>query len=214
MNDDWRLRVRLHEQGIVHSLVERLDASELDHDLETSFHDRVIVSVDGPELFCYAGTREQAERAQALIRSQTEQHGWGVEFELKHWHPTAEEWADPDKPLPTSDAERAQERATLMAREREESEARGYPEYEVRVQCQSHRETLELAERLRSEGLPSVQRWNFLLVGTLDEDSAKALAERLRDQAPTGCVVSTEGTLGAVLTEQPNPFAVFGGLAG
>ena len=41
-----------------------------------------------------------------------------------------------------------------------------------------------------------------------------ALAERLRDQAPAGCVVSTEGTLGAVLTEQPNPFAVFGGLAG
>jgi hypothetical protein len=214
MNDDWRLRVRPHEKGIVHSLVERLDASELEHDLEASFHDRVIVSVDGPELFCYAGSRAQAERVERLIRSEADKNGWSIEYELTHWHPTAEEWEDPDEPLPDSDTERAEERSELMARERGESQNQGFPEYEVRIRCPSRHQAAELADRLRGEGLPSVQRSNFLLVGALDEDSATALAERLRAEAPTGSAVVAEATLGAVMSAEPNPFAVFGGLGG
>src|SRR5207302_1176245 len=130
-------------------------ASELEHDLHSAFHDRVIVSVDGPEVFCYAGTREQAQRAERLVRSLAEQHGWKLATELTHWHPSAEEWEDPDKPLPASDAERAAERAELMEQERTESATRGYPQFEVRVRCRSHRDTLALAEQLRSEGLQS-----------------------------------------------------------
>ena len=63
MNDDWRLRIDLHENGLAHRLGELLGAEELEHDLERSFHDRVVVSVDGAEVFCYTGTRPQAERA-------------------------------------------------------------------------------------------------------------------------------------------------------
>lgn len=215
MNDDWRLRVELHQEGIAHKLAERLAASELEHDLESTFADSVIVSLEGSELFCYTGTREQAERAERLIRSHAEQRGWSLQSELKHWHPTAEQWEDPDKPLPETDAQRAAERAELMEAEREESRAQGFPEYEVRVACPSREGAAQLAERLRGEGLPSVQRANFLLIGALDEDAATALAARIRSEAPPGSTVTTEATAGAVLAETSgNPFAVFGGLAG
>jgi hypothetical protein len=55
----------------------------------------------------------------------------------------------------------------------------------------------------------------FLLVGTTDEDSAKALAERIRNEAPSGSEVRAEGTWKAAYDERPpNPFAILGGLGG
>ena len=69
MNDDWRLRVDLHKDEFAELLTAHLEGSELEHDLETTFHDRVIVSADGPEVFCYTGSREQAERAEQVIPS-------------------------------------------------------------------------------------------------------------------------------------------------
>lgn len=215
MNDDWRLRVDLHQEGLARALGQHLEAAELEHDLANTFHDRVVVSVDGPELFCYTGTREQAEQAQTLIRSVAAEHGWQVEFQLARWHPTAEEWQDPDLPLPRDEIERAAERAELTEKEREDAAARGYPEFEVRVQCVSHRDCAEFADRLRREGLPTVQRSNFLLVGAADEASANILAERIRSEVPQGSSVSVEGTLRAVIDERPfRSFAIFGGLAG
>jgi hypothetical protein len=215
MNDDWRVRIDLHQDGIADRLAERLESSELEHDLESSFHDRVVVSRDGAELFCYAGTREQADRAANLIRSLAAENGWEVDLELRRWHPTAEEWEDPDKPLPQSDDERLAEHQELMRTEREEAQARGFPEFEVRVECPSRRAAAELAQKLREEGMPSVHRSSYLLVGALDEDSANALAERLRHEAPAGSTVRVEGTGRAALAEQPsNPFAFMGGLAG
>jgi len=215
MNDDWRLRVEVHSDGLVNAVTERLRAGQLEHEIQTSFHDRVIVSADGPEVFCYTGTREQAERVEQLIRSLAEEHGWSLDTELKHWHPTAEEWEDADTPLPASEADRAAEHAELMQREREESVAQGFPDYEVRIECPSHRETVELAEKLGGEGLSYVRRWRYLLVGAADEDSANALAERLRAEAPVGCNVIAEGTYREAVSQlPPSPFSIFGGLGG
>jgi hypothetical protein len=215
MSEDWRLRIDLHESGLARELIERFEASELEHGLERAFHDSVVVSRDGPEVFCYTDTREQAERVEALVRSLADEQGWQVKTELRRWHPASEEWEDPDKPLPESDTEQAAEAAALLAKEREDAAAHGYPDFEVRVQCSSHRETVAFAERLRQEGLPSVRRWKYVLIGAPDEESARALAERLRLEAPPGCAVIAEGNMRAVLEGQPpNPFAIFGGLAG
>ena len=215
MSDDWRLRVDLHEHGAARLLTERLAASELEHDLESSFHDRAVVSRDGGEVFIYTGTREQARNAGRLISALAEEHGWAVETELKRWHPTAEEWEDADKPLPASDAARAAERAELIAKERAESAQRGFPEFEVRVECASREAAAALTERLRGEGIPSVQRSNYVLVGAADEEAASGLSDRLRGEAPPGCTVITEGTLRAAYASGPaNPFAVVGGLGG
>ncbi len=215
MNDDWRVRTDLHVEGVAHELLEHVEAIELQHDLSTSFDDRVVVSRDGAEVFCYAGTQEQAEGVERLIGSLAAEHGWQVESELRRWHPTAEDWEDPETPMPESEAERARERATLMQREREETERRGYPDFEVRVECASHHDAVELAERLHGEGVRTVRRSRYLLIGAADEDTANALAERLRGEVPDGNHISVEGTgRAAYESRPPNPFAIFGGLAG
>jgi hypothetical protein len=209
MDDDWRLRIDLRDHGRVHRLLERLDAAELEHRLENSFRDRVVVSRENSELFLYAATREQAERAQELAQSVASEQGWEIECELHHWHPEAEEWKGPDEPLPSSAEEHAAEHAELIAQERSEA----LPEFEVRIECASRGIARELRDKLKAEGLPCVLRSQYVLVGARDEDSANALAERLRAEAPPGSIVETEGTAGTVLAAiGPNPFAIFGGL--
>lgn len=215
MSNDWRLRIDLHESGIAHRLTEHLEASHLEHDLLDAFHDRVAVSRAGGEVFCYTDTREQAQRAQELIGSLVEQHRWTAALELRRWHPVAEEWEDPDAPVPVSDSERTAEHSERLERERADAAEHGYPDFEVRIECPSSAAAGELAEKLEQEGTPSVRRWKYLLIGAADEDSAQALAARLREQVPAGSTVTVEGTLGAVLEARPsNPFAIFGGLGG
>jgi hypothetical protein len=215
MNDDWRLQIDVHEEGHARALMERFDAEQLEHDLSDAFHDRVVVTRDGARVFLYAGTRDQAERGRDVVQAEAQRHGWTVDADLSHWHPSAEDWEDPDKPLPDDDAARLAEHEALMAREREETAKTGHPEFEVRVDLPSRHDAVRFAERLRQEGLPAVRRWKFLLVGATDEDSAKALAERIRDEAPGGSRVSVEGTWAKAYAERPpNPFAVLGGLGG
>jgi hypothetical protein len=216
MSDDWRLQVSLFDDRAARELTERLAAERLGDSVETAFGDQLIVSVDGPDVFCYAGERAQAELAADAIRTIAAERGWDVELRLKRWHSTAEEWEDPDVPLPTTDAERAAEHARRVTKEREDSAERGYAEYEVRIECSSHRETVELAERLHDEGLPLVRRWRYLLIGASDEDAANALAERLRAEAPAGSTVVAEVSQRAVWDDDPSrgSFAVFGGLGG
>jgi hypothetical protein len=214
MSDDWRLRIDVHEHGRARRLLEHVDATQLEHQLETAFHARVVVSNEGSTIFFYAGQRNQAEQARAVARRFAGEQGWEVDLELRHWHPTAEAWEDPDKPLPADDADRAAEHAEVIADERRQALAEGEPEFEVRIECASRADATALSRRLRSEGLPNVQRFKYVVVGAADEDSANALARRIRAEAPEGSVVRAEGTLGAVLDEggAANPFAVFGGM--
>jgi hypothetical protein len=216
VSDDWRLRIGLVDDGAARVLTERLEAEKLGERLETSFGDRLIVSGDGNEVFIYAGDREQTELAANAVRAVAAEQGWEVELELTRWHPTAEEWEDPDKPLPTTDAERDAEHAQRVVREREDSAQRGYAEFEVKVHCSSHRDTVKLADRLRDEGLPIVRRWKYILVGASDEDAADALAERLRAEAPPGATVTAEVSQRAAWDDDPGrgSFAMFGGLGG
>jgi hypothetical protein len=215
MNDEWRLQIDVQGERDAGSLTERLSAAELEHELSEAFHDRLIVSGDGPRVFVYAGTREQAERARNLIGDLAKAHSWDLAIELTHWHPEAERWEGPELPLPASDAARVAEHEELIAAEREQLAATGEPEFEVRVDLPSHREAVRFAERLRAEGLPSVRRWKYLVVGAADEDSARALATRLEGEAPSGSKVVVEGSGQVAYAERPaNPFAVFGGLGG
>jgi hypothetical protein len=215
VNDDWRVRVTLLEPNDARELVDNVGVGELDRELVTSLHDRVVVSRDGNEIFLYAGSRADAEAAEQEVRALAGLNGWEAQFELSHWHPSAEAWEDPDKPLPATDAERAAEHAEMVAREREQEREQGFPDYEVRIECDSRQEAVELAAKLRDQGIPSVQRSKYLLVGALDEDSAEDLANRIRALAPGDSTVTVEGTLAsAEQAEPPNRFAIFRGILG
>ena len=220
MSEDWRLRLELADDGQARQLAEQLAAFDSEHDLSGGFHNRVVVSRDGAELFCYADTREQAAATQRAIASIASDSGWQLTPELRHWHPVAEEWEDPDRPLPGSDVEHAAERAEAMRAEDQESQQQGFPDFEVRVRCPSRHDAEQLAARLQAEGIPTVHRWEFVVLGAADEDAAKALAERVRAEAPPGSTVVAEASVADVASDSPlatpfnNPFAVFGGLGG
>lgn len=210
MNDDWRLQVDVDHPR---SLLDSLDAAELEHDLSGAFHDRVIVSREGTQVFFYAGSREQAEQARQFIVDLDQKHAWNATIELSHWHPVAEEWEDPDKPLPESDTAKIAEHEEMIATERKRVEETGEPEFEVRVDLPSRHAAARFSEQLKAEGLLVVHRWRFLLVGATDEDAAKALAKRIGEEASPESTVKVEGTWKEAYAEQPfNPFAVLGGL--
>jgi hypothetical protein len=218
MVEEWRLRVQFEHDADARALAKRLRASDLEHDLETSFHDRVVVSRDGPIVFCYANSHPQAQAAQRAIENLKEECGWRMEIVVERWHPAAERWELPDAELPATTAGRTREHAELIQSEREESRDQGFPIFEVRVKCESHRDAEELASRLRAEGIPTAHRWHFAVAGADDEDSANSLAARIRDEAPPGTIVTVEGSAQETAQDAPygspynNPFAVFGGL--
>ena len=85
----------------------------------------------------------------------------------------------------------------------------------MRIQCPSRQEAGELSHRLDEEGMPNLHRWSYVLIGVTDEDSARALAERLRGEVPAGSSVTVELNERAVYDGRPwSPFALLGGMAG
>jgi hypothetical protein len=217
MDDDWRLQIDLDDDGIGGELADHLRAAELEHDLSLDIDRRVIVSHEGERIFLYAGDREQLDRAQGAIQKFVDSKGWQAKLELRHWHPVAEDWEDPDAAEPATDAEKAAERERLMETEDAEvAERGGLAEFEVRVEFPSHKEAREFAKKLDEEGLEPVRRWHYMVVGVPDEEEGKALADRIRAEAPADSKVTVEGSLGyAIRHETPtNPFFFLGGLAG
>lgn len=213
MNDDWRLQIEFRDEGVADALHDHLDAEELQHELSTAFHDRVVVSREGTTVFLYAGDREQAEKARGLVQTYAEREGEALDVDFSRWHPLALEWRPADEPLPAGAAAEAAEHQARVAQERKEVKKQGYPEYEVRVSLPSYGEAGDLAERLRDEGLPTVHRWRHLLIGANDEDQAEALAERIRGEAPAGSKVVVEGDLRDIEHSMPpSPFWFLGGL--
>jgi hypothetical protein len=213
MNDDWRLQVDFRDDGALDAMQDLLDAQELEHDLSEAFRDRVIVSRNDARLFLYAGDREQAERAQALVERLAEEDEEEITIDFRRWHPVAEEWLPAEVPMPDTPAEERAERQIAIERELKETEERGYPEFEVRIDLPSRAEAGRFAERLRAEGLPVVHRWKFVLAGAIDEEHAKELAERIRGEAPPGSKVVAQGSWAGAYDKVNGPFAFLGGLA-
>lgn len=213
-NDDWRLQIDFRDDGVVDAQLDLLDAEELEHDLSEAFRDRVIVSRNDTRIFLYAGGREQAERARALVERLAKEDEEEVTIDFRRWHPIAEDWKPADQPLPDEPAEERAEREEAIARELKETEERGYPEFEVRVDLRSREEAERFAEQLRGEGLPVVHRWKYVLVGAIDEDHASELAERIRTEAPPGAQTTPQGAWQATYAQIRKPFAFLGGLAG
>ena len=215
MNDDWRVRIDVHDDGLARSLTEQLNADELEHDLDHAFHDRVVLSVEGSLLFAYAGSREQAQRVADLVTQLAPEHHVTLDVQIAHWHPVSEEWESPDAPMPVTAADAEEEREERVEDEREESAEQGYPEFEVRGRLASRHQASELSHCLDGENISPVHRSHFLLIGATVEDSARTLADRLRAEAPAGAEVVVEENRRSLYEHRPwNPFTLLGGLGG
>lgn len=190
-NDDWRIRIGVED---VHErLLERLgvelddEARELARELEGR---RLAVSRDGDEIFVYASSRAEAERAQQVVEAQV--RALGVEAKttrVEHWLDDQERWDD-EPPGETWE---------------EQELERGYAPWEVRVAAASHEEAKTLVEQLESEGYRPLRRFQYVIVGTASKEDAKRLAKRLHGEVEGGGDLVYE-------TQPTNPFAIFGGL--
>jgi hypothetical protein len=216
VSDDFRLAIELDASGDGFSFAESMRELSLERDARRRLGDRVAVSADGPHVFVYTGTEEAAREAQRAIAPLLSEHALtDSAVALTRWHPDEERWEPLDKPLPTTPDERAAEHAVEEADETAETAEQGFAEWEVRVELVRHADTLRFAEQLEREGIPVLRRWRFLLVGAPNEDQAKALAQRIENEAPEGAKVHAEISGAAVWkVGDPFPFAVFGGLGG
>jgi hypothetical protein len=190
-NDDWRIRIEVED---VHErLLERLgvelddEARELADELKGR---RLAVSRDGDEIFVYASSRVEAERAQKVVES--ELRTLDVEAKtskVEHWLEHEERWDDEPKSETWE----------------EEELDHGYAPWEVRVTTSSHHEAKALVEQLESEGYRPLRRFQYVIVGTASKEDADRLAARLHGEVEGGGELVYE-------VEPANPFAIFGGL--
>jgi hypothetical protein len=175
---------------------ERVERSFSEREVEEDVHRRlarnVAVGSGDAQIFLYAGTELAAREAERVARDVLAQHGIEAEFALHRWHPIEEEWESPDVAMPQTEAQRQAEHQRLEDAETAESLATGTAQWQVRTSLPSHREAVALAAKLHNEGQTAVRRWKFLVVGANNEDDAKALAERIKAEAPPGATIRAE----------------------
>jgi hypothetical protein len=191
--DDYRIRVEVQDE--TDSLLERLglelgdEAADLARELEQR---KLAVSRDGDEVFVYAGTRVEAERARSVVQAiLADLDASAVTGPVERWLEDEERWDD-EPPGETWE---------------EEELEHGHAPWEVRVETRSRDDARRLAEQLEGEGHPVVRLFDRLIVGAASQEEAEALAERLHGEVEPGGALVWETVPG-------NPFAIFGGLGG
>lgn len=190
--DDWRVTVAFRDEADVQRAVQSVREHEVEGDALSGLAHRVVMSVDGPTVFLYAGTESTARETDRVVREVLAQQQLSAEFTLDRWHPLEEEWEDVSVPMPDTAEQRAAEHQHLVDYETEESLAAGQAGWEVRVELPSHHKAVELAERLQAEGRPVIRRWKYLVLGANNEDDARSLAAAIRQQIPAKASVQIQ----------------------
>jgi len=215
VSDDFRLTVEFEQPDHGPHLVRFLRELELEDEIRGRLGQRVAVSQAGPHVFLYTATQKQAQAAERLVRQLLAQHRLRANvLPLLRWHPVEERWEDASVQLPQTREEIEAEHQRWEEQEAKEARQLGYAKWEVRVDLPTHNDAVALAKRLEEEGIsPFVRRWKYLLIGTANDDEARALAERLRAEAPraTSVKAGPSWTIFWELTAK-NPFATFGAL--
>jgi hypothetical protein len=180
--DDYRIHI--HAGDEVQPIYDRL--------LDVQDHEggRIAVSHDGGEIFVYASTPADAQRAGELMHAIVrEQNADATISPVERWLEAEEHWDDEPDDEDWEDEELDE----------------GYAPWEVRVDAGSRRAANALAEQLEAEGYRPLRRWSYLIVGTASRQDADALAARLHGQVEPGGELVWE-------TSPGNPFRIFGGL--
>jgi hypothetical protein len=214
MAEDWRVTVVMEAEGHAAQLVAALHAHEIEGEGRARLGERIAVSASGKRVFLYADTEGAAREAEKVVMEILRADGVRGESTLERWHHDEEVWEDASKALPSTPAEKRAEHERLEKQETADSRATGIAEWELRFEFASHHDARAFAERLAGEGFTHLaRRWKFLIVGTSDEDDARAWAERLKAELPAGATIHVEPGGGLAWEYMPrNPFAIMGGL--
>ena len=90
--DGFRVEVELDDAVHGYSLDERLRAVDLDGEARRRLGPSVMVTRDGPRLFLYAASAEQAGVVEIVVRSLLEADELSADIRVTHWHPVEEAW--------------------------------------------------------------------------------------------------------------------------
>jgi hypothetical protein len=220
-NDDWRVTVTFTEQSGGGRLRKALHVHEVDDEARELLGDRVVVSEADGVVFLYTTTRESAREAERVVRGILAAYDLDAELAIDRWHPIEERWEDEQVLLPASESEAEAEEERRELDEIAVSEELGGALWEVRIELDSRRDAVALADRLEAEAgelLPGwtfsvLRRWNCLLIGADTEDQAGELARALQAQLPPGATLQVEPSGALVWKTLGNrAFAVLGGL--
>jgi hypothetical protein len=198
VEDEFRVEVELDDDEHGFSLGERLRALDLDDDARERLGGRVLVTRDGSRLFLYAASDAQARKAADVVRSLVDADELSAEIRVTRWHPIEQDWKDASVPLPRTPEEEEAEYAAREAAEAEEAAVEGEYDWQVVVHLPGRDEAVELADRLRREGVPVARRWRYVRAGALTEERAEELAERVRRELSGDVDVFVEANLSDV----------------
>ncbi len=195
MADEWRVEVDLDDPEHGYGLGERLRSLNLDDEARERLGNRVLVTRDGPRMFLYTSTQDEALEAERVVQELIEEDRLSAEVATTRWHPDEEAWEDVSHPMPGTDEQRAAERKRASGED-----------WEVRIELVGLLEAAELESELREEGLTVERRFSYVLAGTATEEGAHELAERLRGRLPAGTPLGVEPNM----SEVPDPrFVMF-----
>ena len=189
---DWRVTISVTDPAQVPYAKRAVAGLQVAEDVHHRLGRAVAVGAGDSQIYLYTGTETAAQEAAAVAGQGLAAQGIRASSALHRWHPLEERWEDADVALPRTDEQRLAEHRRLLADETAESLASGVPQWQARVELPSHREAVALADRLRGEGRAALRRWRFLVVGASNEDEARQLAARLRQEAPAGATVRAE----------------------
>ncbi len=173
--------MELGEEGHGLSVGERLRTLDLDDDARERLGDRVVVTRDGSRMFLYARSPDEAASASQVVESLAKEDGIEATTELTRWDEERDSW------VATAGSE---------GDDSGEAEDAGEAEWEARIVLPSFRKALEVAHRLRDEGLEVRRRFRFVLALAPTEEAANELAERLRAEVPDAESIDVERATG------------------
>jgi hypothetical protein len=190
--EDWRVEINLDDEEHGYGLGERFRSHDLDDDARQRLGPRAVVSRDGPRVFLYTGTPQQAREAERIARELIAADDLTAEIEVTHWDAQTEEWLHFE-----GDALEPDE-------EERDADEESYP-WLLSVELKSRDDAAATEELLRGAAGPVHRRWHYVTVDARTEDEANELANRFRDQLPEGAELWVEANPEGI----PNPAFVY-----
>jgi hypothetical protein len=194
-NEDWRVEINLDDEHEGYDIGERLRSRDLDEEARERLGERVYVSRDGPRLFLYAGTEQQARETEVVARELVAADNLSADFAVTRWHPVEQEWKDATIPLPRSEAEVRQEMEHKAETERSEVGERGSYDWLVKINLPSADDAERIAEALEAAGHPVHRIWRWVTVEVLTEEIGNDVISSVQEGLPADAEIWLEGNL-------------------
>jgi hypothetical protein len=194
-NEDWRVEINLDDEHEGYDIGERLRSRDLDEDARARLGERVYVSRDGPKLFLYAGSEQQAREAEVVAQELVAGDNLSADFAVTRWHPVEQEWKDASIPLPQTETEIHQELVRKEDAERKEQAEEGSYDWLVKINLPSAADAERIAEALDEAGHPVHRIWRWVTVDVLTEEIGNEVISSLQEALPADAEIWLEGNL-------------------